>query len=69
MLNSSVFYFLVDQNICVGDRVGYSGDGSQRGDISLDNGDGRRNISRDHGDMWKDVIVNYGRYGSRSKDT
>ena len=47
---SSVFFCTVDENVHGDERVGYSGHGADRCDISCDNGDGRRNISRDDGD-------------------
>ena len=41
----------------------------EKGDISFDDGDGRRNIICDGGNSRGDIRVDGGRLGSRSKET
>ena len=49
--------------------VGYSDNISEKGDISCDHGDGRRNITCDDGNLGGDIRVDYGRRAYRSKET
>ena len=57
------------KTVCGDERVGYSGQGSERGDISGYDDDIRRYISRYDGYERCDKSVDDGRLGSRSKDT
>ena len=50
-------------------RGGYSDHGYEKGNISCDDGDGRRNVSLANGDLRGDIRVDDGRRGSRYKET
>ena len=67
MLSIYFPYCPVDEYFCEDKRGGYSGHGYDKGYISCDYSDGRRNISRADGDLRGDIIVDYGRRGYRSK--
>ena len=66
---SSVSDCPVDEKFHGDDTVVYSGNGDNGGDISGNDGDGRRNISSDGGEKRGDISVNDDRCGSRSKET
>ena len=51
------------------ERVQYSGNGDERGDMSVKNGDERQFRSCDDSDDRLDISVDYGRRGFRSQDT
>ena len=68
-MSLSVFPFNFDENIHGGERVGYSGHGSERCNTSFDDGYNRLNRSCDDGYKGGDRIVDGGICGSRSKDT
>ena len=69
ILIPSVYYYLVDKNVHGDKGVGYSGHDTERGDISGNDGYGRRNIRCDNGDNRGGLNVYDARCGSRSKET
>ena len=62
LFSSTVSSFPVDKNVCGDDRVVYSGRVTERGDISCNDGDGRRIRIRDDIDKRGDISVDGGRF-------
>ena len=63
MLIFSVSSLPVGYNVHKADRVQYSGHGDDRGDMSGDDGDKRRDTSSDYGEERGDISVDDGRCG------